>query len=109
VSPVRIEANINTFHTSISIGSPIDQDTQLRFLMTTWQDIFEGGSCKCARIWKELFGTRSGKSLFMADIEGIEFNVLTFVTTEEIHGNCQTKVAWANPREQICPTSSKDQ
>jgi hypothetical protein len=33
----------------------------------------------------------------------------TFVIAEKIHGNFQTKVAWANPREQICPTSSKDQ
>jgi hypothetical protein len=70
-------------------------------LITTWEDIFQGGSCKCARIWKELFGTRSGKSLFMADIEGIEFNVLTFVKNEEIHRNCQTKVARANPCDQV--------
>jgi hypothetical protein len=46
--------------------------------------------------------------LFMTNVEGIELYVFTFAITEEIHGNCQTKVAWANPRDQAC-TSSKDQ
>jgi hypothetical protein len=46
--------------------------------------------------------------LFMTNVEGIELYVLTFAMTEEIHGNCQTKVAWANPGDQAC-TSSKDQ
>jgi hypothetical protein len=39
--------------------------------------------------------------LFMTNVEGIEFNVLTFVITEEIHGNHQIKVVWAIPREQV--------
>jgi hypothetical protein len=45
----------------------------------------------------------------MADIERIKFNALTFVTNEEIHGNCQTSVVWTNPHGQVCPTSLKDQ
>jgi hypothetical protein len=63
--------------------------------------MFKVGSCKCARIGKELFSTRSGKSLFMTDIEDIELNVLTFVIIEQIHGNIQTKVARANPHAQV--------
>jgi hypothetical protein len=74
-----------------------------------WQDVFKVGSCKCTGIGKELFGTRSRKSLFIMDIEYIELYVLTFVITEQIHGNIQTKVVRANPGDQVCPTSSKYQ
>jgi hypothetical protein len=48
-------------------------------------------------------------NLFMTDIEGTEFYVLTFVITEQIHGNSQTNVVWVNPRDQVCPASLKDQ
>jgi hypothetical protein len=70
-------------------------------LITTGEEIFKVGSCKCPRIGKELFSTRSRKSLFMTDIEEIELNVITFVITEQIHGNIQTKVVGANPHDQV--------
>jgi hypothetical protein len=61
-------------------------------VIASWQDVFKVGSCKCTRIGKELFSSRSGKSLFMTNIEGIEWSVITSVITEEIHGNRQTNV-----------------
>jgi hypothetical protein len=78
-------------------------------LIATWEDIFKGGSYKCTRIRKELCSTRSGKALFVMDIEAIELYALTFVITEQIHGNRQTSVVWANPRDQVSATSLKYQ
>jgi hypothetical protein len=47
--------------------------------------------------------------VFVTDIEGIELYVLTFAVTEEIHGNRQTSVVWANSRDQVSATSLKYQ
>jgi hypothetical protein len=109
VFPIHVEAIINTFRTSFLSGSPINYNIQFCFLITTWKDIFKGRNCKCARIWKEFFSTRSGILLFMMDIEAIELDVLTFVITEEIDGNQQTSVGWANPHDLVSPTTLKDQ
>jgi hypothetical protein len=87
--------------------SPIDYDIELSFLITAWQDIFKVGSCKCIRIGKELFGTRSGEYSSIRVMDNII--IPTFALAEQIHGNIQTKLAGANPEDQVCPTSSKDQ
>jgi hypothetical protein len=58
--------------------------------------------------WEGALQHEVWKLLIIMDIGGIELYVLTFVITEKIHGNRQTKVAMANPRDQVCPTSPKD-